>query len=142
MSGDLEPADLSPDDPRSLDLVAAALRADAADVATLTRVLTASLGDLLPEGMVEVERDRSMADRLAGRDGTPVAVRVTTPDRVLSLRTEGRAPVAEVAQVVRGVTISRRTVGVDEWLRALAETLTALAQRDAAAREALTRLLS
>jgi hypothetical protein len=39
------------------------------------------------------------------------------------------------------VVISRRTVGVDEWLQTLAEDLTRLAARDAAARAALARLL-
>jgi L-threonylcarbamoyladenylate synthase len=41
--------------------------------------------------------------------------------------------------VVRGVVISRRPVGVDEWLHALAEDLTRIAARDAAARAALER---
>jgi hypothetical protein len=48
---------------------------------------------------------------------------------------------AEIRQVVRGVVISRKEVGVDEWLAALAEELTQLAHRDARARAALARLL-
>jgi hypothetical protein len=43
---------------------------------------------------------------------------------------------------VRGIVISRRTVGVDEWLHALAEDLTRVAARDATARVASERLLS
>ncbi len=132
---------LEPADPGSLDLVTAALRADAADVSSFTRVLTNTLGDALPDGMVEVERERSLGDRLAGREGTPVAVRVTAPEKVLELRAGKHGPLAEVRQVVRGVVISRRQVGVDEWVRALAGELTALAARDAAARAALASLL-
>ncbi len=48
---------------------------------------------------------------------------------------------AEIHQIVRGVTIKRRTVTVDEWLVALAGVLTRVAQTSASAREALTRLL-
>jgi hypothetical protein len=120
-----------------LHLIAAALRSDRADVESLTRVLTSVLGDALPPGMVEVERKRSLADRMNGREGTPVALTVTTPDSVLVLR-QGNA---EVRQIVRGVTIKRSTVGIDEWLVALAGVLSKLAGNSAAAREALTNLL-
>ena len=118
-------------------LVAAALRTDRADVESYHRVLSDTLGSALPPGMVEVERKRSLADRMNGREGTPVALTVTTPDSVLVLR-PGRA---EVRQIVRGVTIKRSTVGIDEWLVALAGVLSKLAGNSAAAREALTNLL-
>ncbi|MFI6078583.1 hypothetical protein ACIA5C_44395 [Actinoplanes sp. NPDC051343] len=120
-----------------LHLIAAALRSDRADVESLTRVLTSVLGDALPPGMVEVERKRSLADRMNGREGTPVALTVTTPDSLLVLRPGN----AEVRQIVRGVTIKRSTVGIDEWLVALAGVLSKLADNSAAAREALTNLL-
>lgn len=119
-------------------MVVAALRADRSDVESYARVLSHTLGDLLPAEMVEVEQKRG----LFGRGGQPTAVRVHTPDRQLELRAGKRGGVeAEIRQVVRGVVISRRTVGVDEWLTVLADELTKLAARDAAAREALDRLL-
>jgi hypothetical protein len=121
-----------------LHLIAAALRSDRADVESLTRVLTSVLGDALPPGMVEVERKRSLADRMNGREGTPVALTVTTPDEQLVLR----ASSGEVRQIVRGVTIKRSTVGVEEWLVALAGVLAKLASRNAAARNALENLLA
>ncbi|MEV6849404.1 hypothetical protein [Actinoplanes sp. NPDC051411] len=121
-----------------LHLIAAALRSDRADVESLTRVLTSVLGDALPPGMVEVERKRSLADRMNGREGTPVALTVTTPDEQLVLR----ASAGEVRQIVRGVTIKRSTVGVEEWLVALAGVLAKLASRNAAARNALENLLA
>ncbi|GAB2998854.1 hypothetical protein LWP59_20405 [Amycolatopsis acidiphila] len=118
-------------------LLAAALRADRADVESYARVLSDALGQALPAGMVEVERRR----RLRG-EGEPVAVRVRTDDRELELRTARHGGVsAEIRHVVRGVVISRRTVGVDEWLEALAGELAKLAARDAAAHNALSRLL-
>jgi hypothetical protein len=124
-----------------LHLIAAALRADRADVESYTRVLTSVLGDALPPGMVTVERRRSVGDRLAGRDGTPVALLVVTADEQLELRQERHGVTGEIRQVVRGVTIKRRTVGVDEWLVALAAVLSTLAQRSAAARSALSNLI-
>jgi hypothetical protein len=124
-----------------LHLIAAALRADRADVESYTRVLTSVLGDALPAGMVEVERKRSLADRMNGREGTPVSLTVTTPDEQLVLRQGPHGVAGEVRQIVRGVTIKRSTVGVDEWLVALAGVLARLAGTSAAARDALTDLL-
>jgi hypothetical protein len=124
-----------------LHLIAAALRSDRADIASYTRILTSVLGDALPPGMVIVERKRSMVDRLSGRDGEPVALVVATPDEELELRQERGGVAGEVRQVVHGVTIKRRRVGVDEWLVALAGVLAALAERSASARTALTNLL-
>ena len=118
-------------------LVVAALKADRADVESYTRVLTETLGDALPAGMVEVERKRG----LFGRSGPATSVVVRTPDRHLELRAGKHGGVeAEIRQVVRGVVISRRQVGVDEWLAAFAEVLNSIAASDAAARDALSRL--
>lgn len=133
-SGELGPA-------WDLHMVIAALRADRSDVESYTRVLTHTLGDALPEGMVEVDYRRSMADRVSGRPGQAVAVRVHGRERDLELRQGKRGVAAEVKTVVRDVVISRRIIGVDEWLTLLADELRQLAERDAAARQALSRLL-
>jgi hypothetical protein len=133
-SGELGPA-------WDLHMVIAALRADRSDVESYTRVLTHTLGDALPEGMVEVEYRRSMGDRMSGRPGQPVAVRVHGRERELELRQGKRGVDAEVKTVVRDVVISRKAIGVDEWLTLLADEVRKLAERDAAARQALARLL-
>lgn len=127
--------------PDSLDALAAALRADSADVATLTHVLAATLPDTLPAGMVEVTRDRSIADRLAGRAGRATGLTITFPERELQLRAGDGRPVAEVRTVVRGVVIARQQLGVAEWARVLASELGDLASHDAAARAALAAIL-
>jgi len=121
-----------------LHLIAAALRSDSSDIASYTRVLTTTLGDALPAEMVTVERKRSLADRMAGRDGMPVRLTVTTDDQELELGTGGHG---EIRQVVHGVVIKRRKVGADEWLVALAAVLAGQAERSASARAALTDLL-
>ncbi|RZS89605.1 hypothetical protein EV189_1373 [Motilibacter rhizosphaerae] len=128
-------------DEPDLELVAAALRVDTADVTTFARVVTGTLADALPEGMVEVVRSRSLGDRVRGREGRAEAVVVRTGEHVLTLR-QGHGPVeAEDAVVVRGVVISRRQIGVEEWVRLLAEQVAARARESAAARTALQRLL-
>jgi hypothetical protein len=138
MDGELQPLG-----PQTVDLLADALAAEAdlSDVAVFTRVLTRSFGEALPAGVVEVDRDRSLADRLAGREGTPTALRLTFPEKRLELRAGRGWPEAEVQQVVRGVVLSRRQVPVEEWVRTLATELTALAERNSAARAALAALL-
>ena len=134
---------LEPLGPDSVDLVASALTAsaDLSDVAMFVRVFTRSFAEALPEGMVDVDHDRSLGDRLAGRPGTPTALRLTFPERRLSLTATRGWPEAEVQQVVRGVVLSRKQVPVEEWVRVLATELTDLAARNASARAALAGLL-
>lgn len=137
---ELEPSGLGP--MGDVHLVAATLRAQRADVESLARVLTASLAGALPAGMVEVSTKRGLGDRLAGRAGRPHTLVVHGDGRDLELRQEPHGGVrGELRTVVRGVVISRREIGIDEWLTALAEDLTKLAARDAATRDALARLL-
>ncbi len=141
---ELEPAGGDPDE-QTTDLLAAALRSDAREVDTLVRVLASSLAETLPPAMVEVQRDRSLADRVGRRPGTPVAVTVTGPDvrlRLAAAKHHGGSPDAEVHRVVRGVTISRQQVGLDDWVQALATLITEQARTSAEARAALSRLLS
>ncbi|WP_345466924.1 hypothetical protein [Actinoallomurus oryzae] len=123
------------------DMVAAALRQDAADVATYARVLTVTLADALPPGSVTVEYERSLGDRLKGRQGHPSRIVVRLGERTLSL-TGGHRPVAEVHHEVRGVVLSRDQVSLDAWVQTLARELVAQAEADARAAEALRRLVT
>jgi hypothetical protein len=133
------PSNPEPDD---VDALAAALRADSADLDVYARVLTTSLAQALPEGMVGVERERSMGDRMAGRPGTVRSLRVDTGETTLELaRGRGGVPVARIARSVRGVVISSKEVPVETWVQALADHLAVRARESSAAREALARLL-
>jgi hypothetical protein len=123
------------------DMVAAALRQDAADVATYARVLTVTLADVLPPGSVTVEYERGLADRLKGRAGQPSRIVVRLGERVLFLAGGGR-PVAEIHHEVRGVVLSREQVTLDVWVEALARELVAQADASARAAEALRRLVT
>jgi hypothetical protein len=125
----------------NVEALAAVLRADTSDLDAYHRVLSSTIGDLLPAGMVEVDRERSMGDRVAGRPGSATAIRLHLGDKTLELVAHHGRLVATVAQDVRGVTISRREVPVAEWVQQLAIYLAALASENADARDALGRLL-
>ncbi len=127
----------------SLEEITAALRADSADVTLYARVLTESLGDALPAGCVEVDRARSVSDRMRGRPGQVTKVTVRLGEKVLTLATvPGRPPVAEICREVRGVVLSRRPAGLQEWVDDLARGLAAHAQQNAHAAEVLRKLVT
>ena len=130
-----------PGDSLAVEELAAALRADSADLDAYHRVLSASIGELLPAGWVEVDRDRSLSDRMSGKPGTATAIRLHLGDRTLELTARKGRLVATIAQEVRGVVISKKEVSVAEWAEQLARYLAALATESAQAREALGRLL-
>lgn len=124
-----------------VESVAAALRAESADLDAYHRVLSSTIGDLLPAGMVEVDFDRSLSERMSGKPGRARAIRLLLGGSTLELvSTRGRL-VATVAQEVRGVTISRKEVPVAEWVRQLAVYLAAAAAESANATAALAKLL-
>jgi hypothetical protein len=141
------PAEPGPDDvavpaPEDIDALAAALRADSADLDVYARVLTTSLADALPVGMIELERDQSMRDRLAGRPGEVRKLRIGFGEVSLELdRGKAGVPVARAARAVRGVVISSREITVEEWTRLLADQLAVRAKDSAEARAALAKLL-
>jgi hypothetical protein len=143
MSGDeLEPVAGDPGSPGSVETLAAALRRDAADLQVYAQVLAGSLAEALPEGSVAMERKRSMADRVAGREGRVERVEVSLDDdQRLILAMERGRPAAEVAKVVRGVVLSRTPVSLEDWTRRLAEAVTRRARSDERARAALEKIV-
>jgi len=132
-----------PADGPSLEMITAALRADSADVAVYARVLTESLGEALPQGCVEVDRARTMSDRMRGRPGEVRKITVRLGEKLLTLGVrDGGPPAAEVCREVRGVVLSRQPVGVGEWVNELARELIAHARQNAYAAEVLRKLVA
>jgi hypothetical protein len=124
-----------------VELLAAALRQDSADLDVYAKVLSVNLVESLPQGAVQVERKRSMSDRMAGREGTVTALDVSLGDTRLGLRMDRGRAVGEILKEVRGVVLSRQQVNLDEWIAALARGLADSAASSARAREALQRYL-
>jgi hypothetical protein len=129
-------------DAPSFDLVAAALRADSADVDVYARVLTESLGDALPAGVVDIDRERTMSDRMRGRPGEVSKITVRLGEQVLTLGRQRGQLVAEICKEVRGVVLSRRPAPVDEWVAELARGLVAYADQNAQAAQVLRRMVA
>jgi hypothetical protein len=133
---------MEPVDGPSLDMVTAALRADSSDIAIYATVLTESLGEALPPDTIQVDRDRSVSDRMKGRPGRITKIAIRLGDQVLTLRLTGGAPIAEVCREVRGVVLSRNQVQVGQWAAELAKALVGHAEQNAATAEALRRLVA
>jgi hypothetical protein len=133
---------MEPAESPSLDMVAAALRADSGDIAIYARVLTESLGESLPPGCVTVDRERSVSDRMKGRPGIVSKITVRLGEQVMTLSVERGAPVAAICREVRGVVLSRQPVSVDKWAAELARALVGHAEQSAAAAEALRKLVA
>jgi hypothetical protein len=138
MGGEMEPVGSSSMD---VELLAAALRQDSADLDVYAKVLSVNLVESLPQGAVRVERKRSMSDRMAGREGTVTALDVALGDVRLGLRIDRGRPVGEICKEVRGVVLSRQQVNLDEWIAALAQGIADSAASSARAREALQKYL-
>ena len=145
-----ESHDLVPADPGAggefehgmdVEMLAAALRRDTADLDLYAKVLSVTLADSLPPGAVQVERKRTMADRMAGREGAVTALDVALGEQRLGLRMDRGRMTGEVCKEVRGIVLSRKQVGLDEWIDALARGLADMAASSARAREALERFL-
>jgi hypothetical protein len=136
-----EPAPAGDSDVPDVEMLAAALRADTSDLDAYHRVLSNTIGEMLPPDMVEVERERSLSDRMAGRPGTATAIRLHLGDRTLELVAHRGRLVATLSQEVRGVVISKKEVPVADWVRQLALYVASLAAENADAREALGKLL-
>ncbi len=108
----------------------------------LAERLPAALPDGVADAVLEVERERSMGDRLAGRPGAVAALRLRGPEYVLALRLQGRRLVAEAQREVRGVVIARQTPPLAAWLELLAGQLHVLAVEAAGDAAAVTRTLT
>ena len=108
----------------------------------LAERIPTALPDAVADQVLEVERDRSMADRIAGRPGRVASLRLRGPEWVLTVRAQGRRLVAEAQREVRGVVIARQTPPLAAWLDLLAGQLHALAAEAAGNAAAVTRALA
>ncbi|MBV9817703.1 MAG: hypothetical protein JOZ07_05065 [Solirubrobacterales bacterium] len=119
-----------------IDLVAAALRADAGDAATFVESLATKLQAALP-GAVDVERRR---DGLFGAKRVS-RISLRAGDERLELRTRSGSIECSRARLSGGIVLRSETLDTDDWLRALSRALSDQARRNQTTRQALQRLL-
>ena len=119
-----------------LDLVAASLRADSADVGAFVESLAAKLEQALP-GRVRVHRwrERMFGPKLVRK------IRLDAGDRRLELRYQRGVLQTSCSRISGGVALKSATLELDAWLEALGEALADEAKRSETTRRALERLL-
>jgi hypothetical protein len=125
------------DDGLDFDLAAAGLRAEGGDALRLVEVLAVKLEDALP-GRALVDR---CSVRFLSREKRVERIEVELGEATYELVSDGRRVSGTRGQAVRGVTIKREELGLDEWVRRLTHELGELARSSAEARGALDRLL-
>jgi len=108
----------------------------------LAERIPAALPEGVAESVLEVERDRSMGDRIAGRPGRVASVRLRGPEWVLQARAQGRRLVTEAQREVRGVVIARQAPPLATWLDLLSGQLHALVVEAAGNAVTVTRALA
>lgn len=121
--------------PDDLDLLAAALRADARDVDGFFDVLVARLSSAFPD-RVQVRRG-GLLGRARAR-----SVTIALGDRRYEAERHGGRVETRVRTVVRGIAIAGEPLEPDGWIDALSADLVAEAERSERARAALEELLA
>ncbi len=123
-----------PLDPLQLDLLAASLRADAADAVMWMRVLGTKLAATLP-ARVTLHRGGML------HQGSVDALAVDLGTWRFALRSDRGQPIAERTHLVRGIALKTETLPLDLWLAALTEALAELAATGERERRAILQLL-
>ena len=123
---------MEPDD--SMDLLAAALRADMHDLHLWLGALATKLAGALPDH-VTIQRGGFLGN------GPIVGLTADLGQFRFILRQEHHQLVAERTHVVRGIALKTEPVPLDAWIDDLTATLTVLAATSARERAAIDRLL-
>ncbi|HEU0239074.1 MAG TPA: hypothetical protein VFR11_07300 [Micromonosporaceae bacterium] len=126
-----------------LEMLAAQLRKHSDDLSMYAGFLLNVLSAALPGEIVTVEREGKLRARLAGRSEPAVlSVTIQLGDRRYDLsRSEfGKPLTATIKHASGGVVMSSKSVTVDEWSRAMAGELGAVAESNASAAAVLQRL--
>jgi hypothetical protein len=119
------------------ELLAASLRADAADVGAFLEALATKLGGALPH-RVRIERGGGFLSH--SHPVRRLAVDMGDWEYVVAAESNGQVSAART-HTVRGIALKSEPLSLDEWIDTLGMELAALAQRDAREHAALQRLL-
>jgi hypothetical protein len=118
------------------DLVAASLRADAADLDAFVEALAVRLEGALP-GQVEVERKGG----LLGANKRVRRIEVTLGDQRFEAEVDRGRVTWRRRSVVRGIALKTQELDLDAWIDALSRDLVEEGERSERGRQALSRLL-
>ena len=120
----------------NFDMVAAAIRADAADTKTFMEALAAKLNDALP-GHVTVEREGGLFQK----EHRVKRITIDLQDRRYELERIGSGVEARTAHQVRGIRLKTEVIPLPDWIDSLARHLASYAESNAQARSALGKLV-
>ncbi|GAC1656870.1 MAG: hypothetical protein NVS9B1_13210 [Candidatus Dormibacteraceae bacterium] len=123
------------EDPLSFEMVAASIRADAADSRLFLEVLAAKLAGALP-GATRVEHDGGL---WGGKHVKRLHVELV--DHHYELARTGTGLAASRSHTVRGITLKTESLALEQWIEALARHLADHAQTSARDHAALSRLI-
>ncbi|MGH7666588.1 MAG: hypothetical protein ACRENY_04465 [Candidatus Dormibacteria bacterium] len=123
--------------PSDFDRLAAALRADSADLSTFLEVVASKFESALPQ-RTKVERE---GGGLRRRRRRVRRITVDLGELHFELVGAGGAVAARCTRVVRGIALKSEALNLDAWLQQLAGALTAQAGASSQDRVALQRLL-
>jgi hypothetical protein len=123
-------------EPPDLDLVAASLRADAADLDAFVEALAVRLEGALP-GQVEVERKGG----LLGGNKRVRRIAVSLGDQRYEADVDRGRVTCRRRSVVRGIALKTQELDLDAWIDALSRDLVEEGERSERGRQALSRLL-
>ena len=130
-------ADSTGDAALDFDVLAAAIRADAADLRTFMEAFAGKLSEALP-GQVTVEREGGLFQK----EHRVRRIAVDLDDRHYELERVRSTVEARTAHQVRGIKLKTEAVPLEDWIDSLAHHLAAHAERSAHARAALSRLIT
>jgi hypothetical protein len=128
--------DVSSGPASNFDLLAASLRADAADLKTFLEVLATKMSDALPN-MVRVEREGG----LFKKEHPVRSIRIQIEEHGYEIRRAASGIEARLNHQVRGIVLKNEVMRLDQWIEALSEHLTRHAESSASARSALDQLV-
>lgn len=126
--------------PPELGVLAAVLARQSSDLSLYADFLTTLLSGSLPPEQLRVERKRGLFGTKPDAAVLMVAVHLGERTYVLRRPNEHAGPVAEIAHVVNGVTLSTRRVDLASWNQELAAALRALTETNADTAARLARL--
>jgi len=120
------------------DLVAASLRADAADSRGLAEALAVRLESALPSQTRVHRRSR----KFLSRDKVVQAIEVHAGENRYALTVDDRGGLETTrSAAVRGIVLKNDPLALDEWIDSLARDIADQARASAQGRQALERLL-